>query len=362
MLIGALAGCGKTEAPEPTVEPTPTPLPETREFTDSTGRTVTIPYEVDKIAVSGPLSQVYVLPLAGDMLCGVSSSFAEDAAQYLPAYILELPEVGQLYGGKGEMDLEALLAAAPDVVIDVGEAKGSIVEDMDALSEQTGIPFVHIDATVASSADAYRMLGQLTGKTEKAEELAVWCETTYAGIEALMAKVDAAGARKSLLYLLGDAGVNVIAQGSYHAETVNMLSNNVAVIEDVVGSGLGNETDLEQILVWNPEVIVFAPDSIYSTVGGEAAWQQLTAISSGGYYKAPYGPYGWLASPPGVQRYLGMLWLGELLYPDYVDYDLKAQVAEYYKLFYECDLTEEMYSALVADALPAAEPPASPAA
>ena len=53
MLIGALAGCGKPEAPEPTVEPTPTPLPETREFTDSTGRTVTIPYEVDKIAVSG---------------------------------------------------------------------------------------------------------------------------------------------------------------------------------------------------------------------------------------------------------------------------------------------------------------------
>ena len=41
-----------------------------------------------------------------------------DIALYLPSYISELPELGQLYGGKGEMDLEALLAADPDVVID----------------------------------------------------------------------------------------------------------------------------------------------------------------------------------------------------------------------------------------------------
>jgi ABC-type Fe3+-hydroxamate transport system substrate-binding protein len=37
-----------------TPEPTAEPVPETREFTDSSGRTVTIPYEVTKIAVSGP--------------------------------------------------------------------------------------------------------------------------------------------------------------------------------------------------------------------------------------------------------------------------------------------------------------------
>ena len=100
--------------------------PETREFTDSAGRTVTIPAEITSIAVSGPLSQVYLLPLAGDMLVGVSNGFANSASAYLPENITQLPELGQLYGGKGEMDLEALLAAAPDVVIDVGEAKKTI--------------------------------------------------------------------------------------------------------------------------------------------------------------------------------------------------------------------------------------------
>ncbi len=345
--IGMLAGCQKTPA---TTEPTPTP--ETREFVDSTGRTVTIPYTVTKIAVSGPLTQVYVLPLAGDMLVGVSNAFSAEAKTYLPAYLFELTEVGQLYGGKSEMDLEALLAAAPDVVIDVGEAKATIVEDMDALTTQTGIPFVHIDATVKTAPEAYRKLGELLGRPEKAEELAGWCEATYADVTTVMTAVDAAGARKTLLYCLGDKGLNVIAEGSYHAETVNLMGDNVAKLSDVVSSGMGNETDLEQIMLWNPDVVIFAPDSIYDTVSDDPAWQELPAVAAGTYYKAPAFPYGWLSSPPSVQRYLGMLWLGSVLYPDYADYNLKEKVTEYYKTFYDCDLTDEMYATLTAGALP----------
>ena len=364
LTMTVFSGCGSTKVDEATAAPETTAVPaaaivetaveaapETREFTDSTGRTVTIPYAVTRIAISGPLSQVYILPLAGDMLVGVSNAFAEDAAAYLPAYIFELTEIGQLYGGKGEMDLEALLAADPDVVIDIGDAKSTIVEDMNALTEQTGIPFVHVDATVATAPDAYRMLGKLVGREEKAEELAVYCQNILDMTTELMEKVDTDGARKTLLYCLGDAGVNVIAEGSFHAETINTMSTNLADLPDVVASGAGNEVDLEQILVWNPDVIIFAPDSIYDSVGGMTAWQSVGAIAEGNYYKAPYGPYGWLSSPPSVQRYLGLLWLGELLYPDYAEYDLQEEVTKYYKLFYDCDLTNDMYQALVADAL-----------
>ena len=56
-----------------------TPVGETREFTDSTGRTVTLPASITRIAISGPLSQIYILPLAGDLLVGVSTAYAEDA-------------------------------------------------------------------------------------------------------------------------------------------------------------------------------------------------------------------------------------------------------------------------------------------
>ena len=344
-LVLALLLCGCGQANVKTVE-------ETQEFTDSTGRTVSLPAKITRIAISGPLSQIYILPLAGDMLVGVSTAYAEDAQSYLPAYIYEKAEIGQLYGGKGEMDLEALLAAAPDVVIDIGEAKKTTADDLTALTGQTGIPFIHIDATVATAPEAYRILGKLLGREEKAEELAVWCENTYAMITDMMMQVDAAGARKPLLYCLGDKGVNVIAKGSFHAETINFMSDNLAVVEEVVSSGAGNEVDLEQILVWNPEVIIFAPDSCYEDIALSPQWQSVGAVARGNFYKTPTGPYGWLSSPPAVQRYLGMLWLGHLLYPEYTEYDLQEEVTAYYKLFYGCDLTDEMYQKLIANALP----------
>ena len=203
---------------------------------------------------------------------------------------------------------------------------------------------------MATAPEAYRILGKLLGREEKAEELATWCETTYANMVAMMEKVDADNARKSLLYCLGDKGVNVIARGSFHAETINMMANNLAVVEEVVSSGAGNEVDLEQILLWDPDVIIFAPDSCYADIADAAQWQSVSAVSNGSYYETPYGPYGWLSSPPSVQRYLGMLWLGELLYPEYTEYDLQKEITTYYKLFYGCDLTDELYQDLIKNA------------
>jgi len=47
-----------------------------------------------------------------------------------------------------------------------------------------------------------------------------------------------------------------------------------------------------------------------------------------------------------------MLWLGELLYPDYTEYDLQEEIIKYYKLFYGCNLTDAMYHDLIANAMP----------
>jgi iron complex transport system substrate-binding protein len=108
---------------------------------------------------------------------------------------------------------------------------------------------------------------------------------------------------------------------------------------------------MEQILLWNPDVLIFAPDSCYETVAESSQWRELDAVKNGTFYKTPSGPYGWLSSPPAVQRYLGMLWLGELLYPEYTDYDLQEEITDYYRLFYGCELTEELYWNLLENAL-----------
>ena len=91
--------------------------------------------------------------------------------------------------------------------------------------------------------------------------------------------------------------------------------------------------------------------SLLVTVSGDATWGQLTAIADGHYYETPQGPYNWMGFPPSVQRYLGMMWMAKLLYPDAADYDLYEEVARYYDLFYHCDLTRDQYDALVANSI-----------
>ena len=172
------------------------------------------------------------------------------------------------------------MGSGAQVVIDVGEPKDTIVEDLDALQEQTGIPFVHVSATIETMGDAYRKLGELLGMEEEAETLATYCDETYAMVKDVAEHVEKA----NLLYITGDAGLNVIAQGSYHAEIIDLLSNNLAVVDSPSSKGTGNEVDMEQLMLWNPDVILFAPDSVYASVGDDPLWQSLTAIQNGSYY------------------------------------------------------------------------------
>ena len=339
MVLGLMACGTKKKEEDPNA---------TRTFTDSTGREVEVPVQIDKVALSGPMSQIVLFALCPDKLVGVSNAWSKEAQEYLDEKYFNMPQIGQLYGGKGELNLETLLQSGAQVVIDVGEPKGSIKEDMDSLQQQTGIPFIHITADTESYPAAYRMLGDLLNMKDEAQTLAAYCEKIYDRTVSIAGSVEKA----NVLYVTGDAGQNVIASGSYHAEILDLLTNNLAVVDDPSSKGTGNEVSMEQILTWNPDVVIFAPESIYSIVKNDAAWQSITAIKNGDYYEVPFVPYNWMGFPPSVQRYLGMMWLSKALYPDAtVQYDLFDDVHEYYELFYHCDLTRAQYDALVANSL-----------
>ena len=343
MMIAALAltGCGQNTEPQTNEEPT------TRTFTDSLGREVTLPTDLTKIAISGPLAQIVVFAIAPEMMVGIANEWSQEAKDLIPGEYYTLPLLGQLYGGKGELNLETLLQSGAQVVIDVGEQKDGMADDLNALQEQTGIPFVHIDCYTATMGDTYRALGTLLGKETEGNALAEYCDGILTRTKEIAGSVEKA----NLLYCLGDKGQNVIAQGSYHAEVIDLLSNNLAVVESPSSQGSGNEVDMEQILLWNPDYILFAPGSIYDTVAEDPVWQQVTAIREGQYYEVPFGPYNWMGFPPSVQRLLGMMWMAEVLYGDAVDYDLQSEVSEYFSLFYHCKLTDAQYQELVANSL-----------
>ncbi len=355
LMVAAIAGCASGQPGTPSAasasaqetSSASSPQSGTVKFTDSAGREVEVPEEITKVAISGPLAQIAVFALAPDKLVGIAAEWDATAEAFLDTEYYNLPLLGQLYGGKGELNLETLLASGAQVVIDVGEPKDTIARDLDALQEQADIPFVHITMTTETTGGAYRKLGELLGMREEAEALAQYCETVYARTEEIAASVD----KVNLLYCLGDTGLNVIANGSYHSEVIDLLSNNLAVVGEPSSRGTGNEVDMEQILLWNPDVILFAPGSVYATAGEDEAWQQVTAIANKTYYEVPYGPYNWMGFPPSVQRWLGMMWMAQLLYPDAAQYDLRAEVSRYFEMFYHCGITQNQYDALVANSI-----------
>ncbi|MDR0378212.1 MAG: ABC transporter substrate-binding protein [Spirochaetaceae bacterium] len=326
---------------------------ETVLFTDSSGRTVELPAKITRIAPSGSLAQMFLLAAAPDLLCAVSAPYSGGEAEFVPAYLQGLPVVGQFYGAQN-LNPEELAVINPDVIIDIGEPKDSIAADMDQISASVAVPAIHITATLASTPDAFRTLGKLLGREAHGEALVVFCEKTLAAADAVEAR--AGNNKREVLYCLGNAGLNVLPKTSFHSEVLDKLTDNKAVVDNPAGRGSGNETNLEQILLWDPEVIIFGTGSIYASAGSDPAWRQLRAIRNGAYYEVPSGPHNWMGTPPSINRYLGMLWLGKILYPEYASYNLYAEVAEYYRLFYGYTLSRERYDRLTARSLHAGGP------
>lgn len=356
--LGALTGCSTNASSAEgdtnntaSQEQTQASENETRTFTDSAGRTVEVPVQIDTIAPAGHTATQVLLTMAPEKMVTLSQELSEDQAKYLGSDYANLPITGAAFGSKGDLNKEAVAASGAQILIDTGELKDGIAEDLDTLQEQLGIPVIVIETKMEDYGAAYEMLGELLGMQDRGQELSDYCKAAYDETVAVMETIPE-NERVSVAYLLGDKGTNTIAKDSYQGQVVDLVANNVADLGEVSGSGAGVEISMEQLAIWNPDLILFQEGSIYDTVADDAAFAELSAISSGNYYEVPGTPWCWLNNPPTVNQVLGMQWLPRLLYPDAYDDDMYETVAEYFKMFYNYDLSEEEFSHLAANALP----------
>lgn len=303
--------------------------------------------------MSGAISQQVMFTFAPDLLVGLCDEMNDAEKTYVGDQYAKLPVFGQIYGGKGDFNKEAVAAADPQLIVDIGEAKKGIEEDLDNLQESIGVPVVHIEATLATYGDAYRTLGELLGRQDRAKEIASYVDNAYASTMAVLDTIPE-GERVHAAYLLGDAGLNAMAKGTFQAGVIDAVTDNVAVIEGAKGSGLGSETSFEQIALWNPELVLFAPESIYGSVASDPAWQTIAAIGSGNYYEVPAAPYNWISTPPSVNQIMGLQWLSRLCYPGKFSDDIATVTKEYYKNVFGYELSDSECNELIAKAVPKA--------
>lgn len=319
---------------------------ETRVFTDSAGRKVTVPVHIKSAAPSGPMAQIVLYTAAPDKLAGLASDFSADAKKYIDKKYWSLPKFGQFYGKNASLNMEALAAAAPDVIIDIGEAKKTVKEDMDGLQKQLGIPTVFISATLDTMPQTYTMLGDLLGETDRAAQLSAYCKKTIGSADTI-AKSIPAGQKVRVYMAIGESGLNTNAAGSIHADVLNRVgAENVANVE-VVSSGGGSKVSLEQILKWNPDVILADGDLSYKAIMTGSAWKDVKAVKNSKVYRIPSAPYSFISNPPSVNRIIGINWLGNLVYPQKYNLNIEKEVKEFYKLFYSVDLTDAQYKEIV---------------
>lgn len=321
----------------------------TLSFTDSAGRSVDLPAALTKVAPSGSVAQMILMTLAPEYLVGLSSELDAQQLAYLPDCVNGLPVFGQFYGGKGNLNMEALLAAEPQIIIDLGDFKESVAEDMDGVQAQTGVPTVFIEASPDKLAQAYRTLGTLLHKEDKAEQLAAYIENTLAEAERISAQIPETE-RKTVMFGTGADGLACNAAGSTQAAVIDLVGAINAVATDEVSPKFGGTiVSLEQVYAWNPDVILLADGGPYDSLA-DGEWSELSAVKNGTYYEIPSLPYSWMAMPPSVNRVIGIWWLGNLLYPTYFNYDLTQKVQEYYQLFWDYTLTTEEAAQLLTHA------------
>ena len=343
LLLGVANGC----SPSLKNAPASTAATATQQFTDSAGRTVTLPAQLTRVAPSGPLAQMILYTVAPDRMTGWSIRPGDGSKPYITEKYWDLPEFGQFYGKNATLNLEALIAAKPQVIIDIGEVKKSIAADMDGIQAQTGIPTVFIEATLDTMPATYRTLGKLLGMDDTAESQAQYIENTLADATAKAALIPAAD-RLGVFYGTGSSGLDANAKGSIHADVLDFVgANNVTVVKEVSGKGGGNPISMEQLLNFAPDVILFTADGPYQTVNSDPRWSGLAAIQQGHYYEIPNEPYNWLGSPPSVNRILGIKWLGNLLYPQVFNYNMVTEAQTFYKIFYHYDLSTTQAESLL---------------
>ena len=297
--------------------------------TDGAGRSVPVPARVARVFPAGPPAAIMLYTLAPELLIGWPRPNGAAEREFLLSDIGARPEVGRITGRGNTANLEEVLALKPDLILDIGSVNATYISLADRVQEQTGIPYALLDGRFDGIAGAYRTLGELVGRRDGAQALARYAEETLRTIAGRIAAVPK-DRRPRVYYARGPRGLETGLGGSINMETIELMARNVA---GETRGGLAN-VSIEQVLLWNPDVIVTIDQDFAANVRGDPAWAPVAALRAGRVHLSPRLPFGWVDFPPSVNRLIGLWWLAKILYPESFPEDLRPLTRDFYRLFY----------------------------
>ncbi|HYM74038.1 MAG TPA: iron ABC transporter substrate-binding protein [Stellaceae bacterium] len=314
------------------------------ELTDSAGRLVVLPPRVGRVMAASPTAEVLVYALAPDKLVGWTRARPQGA---LPARYARLPVVGRLAGPNPTATAATVTRVHPDLIVDAGTVTPERAAFADQVTQATGTPYIILDNSFARTPTMLRLLGQILGVGEHADDLAAFAEHAINALHGRLL-IQPASKRVRVYYGRGPDGLETGLPGSPAAATIDEAGAiNVAA---PLGRGERARVTREQLLQWNPEVIVAEDRSFYDALRRDPGWRSLAAVRNKRVYLAPSQPFGWIDEPPGVNRLIGLYWLSALLYPGETQEDVRGQLQDFYDKFYGVKLSDKQIEAIAKSA------------
>ncbi len=303
-------------------------------FKDQRNRTVTLPSEAKRVVtIPIPAASMFMAVDGGvDRLVGMHQlSKTAIKGRILQRFYPKALAIPSNITGKGfnfTPNVESLLALRPDLVFQWGHLSDDIVDPL--VNAGLNVALIRIGQE-AFTRRWLEIMGKVVGKEEKARRMIAWRDEVKEELAA-KTKTIPPGERPRVLYFMNYLSRLRVAGGkSYNNFYINLAGGkNVA---DKLGMFV--EVGVEQIIKWDPEVILLngfeaklSPKNVYSN----PLLADISAVKNRRVYKMPLGGYRW--DPPNQESPLTWLWLSMVLHPKKLDWNLPERTDDIYKFIY----------------------------
>lgn len=319
-------------------------------FIDDAGRRVELPRKIERVYAAGPPASVLVMAIAPEKLIGWTRAMRPDEAPFLPPQLVKLPELGRLTGRGNTANVEVVLKAKPDIIIDIGSVNANFASLADRVTQETKIPYVLLDGRLDTLPLQIEKIARILGEGTRARPLLDYVNATFADLKTRIATIPIEQ-RPEAYYARGNNGLTTGLPGSINVEMLEFLgAKNVAGV-GTGGVGIANlaQVGFEQVVLWNPNFIVTNDPAFYREVWTRAEWQTIRAVRNKRVFLSPNLPFGWFDYPPGANRLIGLKWLANLLYPETFKFDLAKEIENVYRLLYQQKPTREQIGKILGE-------------
>jgi iron complex transport system substrate-binding protein len=305
------------------------------------GRRVTLPARIERVVTLGslPVINSFVFTMGeGRRIVNGLADFARPHWKYQTVFAPQMAGQPTLQQPNREPNLEAMLRARPDVVLTMHRDS---LDRMAAL----GIPVVHLAWREPEDVKAcMTLLGQVFGKPEVAQRYERWFDGTLARVQEGLRGV-AAGQRPRVLYLQPET----LTQPRLIAEWWIPAAGGVSVSDD------GRKTEsrsftLEQVLLWNPDILILSSPEAVDRVRKDRAFASLKAVRSGQLHLVPVGAHTW--SNRTAEQPLTVLWAAKTFHPArFASVNLAAETRQFYRDYFGHTLGDAGLAEILSGAL-----------